>query len=287
MTEITSNIEKTQFSELQQAAMSATFQSFARTFNDAVVFVNKEFSTPPMQGFVRRDFGYVSRSLHMEMTYRRMSGFPEARLDRFLTLVNDKLQKIELALEMDRNRLKELFKQKNEEPEALYARAIRVTVPVIASQANDFLRVMTLADEVLRMSAAASLKGVFDTKQRATLEVKVKKMVRSFTAMVRNESYSLSKELKKLAESGAAGAQSAEMSKLADEHVKDAEETGKAISEEGAADGTLRVPENAGDAVDAMAAATMAAGKRPRKAPAAPADGAATTEGAAAVAAAA
>ena len=58
--------------EERRRAMADVFgEAYAQRFTDPVVFVRRELHSPAAHQFLKRDFPLVSRTLHLELVYRR------------------------------------------------------------------------------------------------------------------------------------------------------------------------------------------------------------------------
>jgi hypothetical protein len=143
------------------------------------------------QRLYKRDFGYLSRALQLEYSYRSWRAFPATALDKFADVTATKLTQIKTLFANTTNRLNALMQQNGYAAAAdetlSYAYPARFAVPVIAPQTRVYLELLQMLDQILMLSARATLLGVITSAQRNEAEFPCLKAMRAFKMIVESE----------------------------------------------------------------------------------------------------
>lgn len=185
----------------RQKAMDDIFgEQFVHRFQSPVLFIdNAVLESPTSVRFFRKDFAYLSKQLHMEYQYRSWKGFNQEMLERYNEIVTKKLDNISIMMTNTINRLQKLLDQNSIKMEgSVYPNPLVVTVPVIATHARTYFKLLSDMDRVILMAGTANLLGVIDSKQRTEAEMLCKKMIRAFRSVLQTEVTKLYREADRL-----------------------------------------------------------------------------------------
>lgn len=189
--------------EEMRVAMDEVFgKDYASDFRDPVLFRRTMLQSPAPIQFYKREFPLISRTLHLEMVYRRRFDFNQDLLDRFSALSSRKLEDILKMLSLQHDRLEKLCSQNGAEERAHFLHPIVKVVPIIAPGAGGYIAVLEKLDAVYALTGFMTLAGLIDTNQRKQAELQCRKAVRAYSAMVRIESIRLRKEHQRLRAGG-------------------------------------------------------------------------------------
>lgn len=181
------------------AAIGEVFGDEFRTkFREPVIFETYTFSSPPPKNMYRRDFQLLSRALFLESVYRRRVDFDPAILDNFSEIVGSKMVEISTLFERRQQQLRAMLKQQGYEPQKVYLQDETMLVPVIASQARGFMRLLQMLEESYQLIGCANLYGVMTGAQRRTAELESRKAIRSYIGRVREGASKVRKEMMRL-----------------------------------------------------------------------------------------
>lgn len=184
----------------QQALEDVFGSKFTSRFQSPVVFIDSaELQSPTSIRFFKKDFAYLSKQLHMEYQYRSWKGFNQEMLERYNEIITKKLENINVLMTNWANRLQKLLDQNSDKMEgSLYPNTLVVTVPVIATHARSYFKLLTDLDRVSLLAGTANLLGIIDSKQRAESELICKKAVRAFRSVLQTEVIKLYREADRL-----------------------------------------------------------------------------------------
>lgn len=186
----------------QEAKMQSLVDVFgaeyAKDFNDPVVFIEVELSSPTAKQFFKREFPLVSRTLIVESVYRRRPSYNQSVLDDFAAMSAKKLADILRLLSLNCERMRLLCKSNQVDVDATFMRPSSRLVPIIASHAKTYLMVLQKLDELYHLTASANLNGIIDGKARMSAEQQNRKAVRAYSAMLRAEITKLWRESQRM-----------------------------------------------------------------------------------------
>jgi hypothetical protein len=248
------------------AALAEVFgQDYADDFRDPVVFARRQFASPSVQGFYRRDFPLVSRTLFVENVYRRRPGFNQAVLDDFAALTSKKLEDVHRLLTTYCERMRKICQSNSADMDATYMHPINKVVPIIAGGAKVYIGILEKLDVVYQLTGSANLNGVIDGNQRKATEMLSRKAVRAFASMLRVEMFKLRKESQRM-RAAAAGVDDKEVLQAEGAHDQAAQVFDEGVNQESQLDpGSAVAPEAAADLISDIAATTAANASKPRR----------------------
>lgn len=218
--------------EEMTAALAEVFgQEYADDFRDPVVFTRRTFASPAVQGFYRRDFPLISRSLFVESVYRRRYAYNQAVLDDFAAFTSKKLEDVLRLLTTYGERMRQICKSNKAEMDAVYMQPMTKVVPIIAGGAKVYISVLEKLDIAYQLTGSANLNGVIDGNQRKSTELLCRKAVRAFAAMLRTEMIKLRRESQRMRAS-LTEVEDHEVTRAEGAHDRAAQEFDKAVDEE-------------------------------------------------------
>ena len=183
----------------QREALIHTFgDTYARRFDEPVLFRTVTLHNQVVKQFLKRDFPLVSRTIFVETVYRRRWMFNQAILDSFAEVSCRRADEIMRALTQDFQRIKALCDANGRLEDVTYVQPSVQMVPIIANGARLYMDMLTQLDANYSLIGTATLNGVLDTKQRRDAELKCRKLVRAYAAMIRNEVFKLFRESDRL-----------------------------------------------------------------------------------------
>ncbi len=250
----------------RKALVEVFGEEFANTYQGPVMYMDRETLTSPASiNLYHRDFKFISKSLQHEYQYRSWKGYNQEMLDRYADIVTKKLSSIETYLRTWVRRFEKMIVDNGHELDTtFFPNPMPVTVPVISGHARSYFKLLKLLDDVYNMGAAASMQGACYSKIRAEAEMRSRKVVRAFSAVLRNEVLVLFREADRLKKQqaergeqgdGATDASLAQQKQTLDDMASDLK-----------TDGSDRTDPNA--IIDAAAASSKAVstveGKKPR-----------------------
>lgn len=253
--------------EEQMAALAEVFgEKYAEGFRDPVVFMECTFLSPTVKQFYAREFPLVSRTLFVELVYRRRPDYNQTVLDDFAAMSARKLSDILKLLSTQCERLRAICASNGVMTDAAYMHPDRRVVPIIAGHAKTYIATLQRLDEAYQLTGSANLNGVIDGGTRMKMELLCRRAVRAFGAMLRHEIVKLRKESERM-RSAAQGVEDQEL-----DHAEAAQGAAAAAFDQEVAasasiDGNAHVsPEQAAQTIDELAAATAATkGSRRKK----------------------
>ena len=257
-------------SKQRQAVISVFGEKFANQFMGPIAFIDDaKLSSPPAINFFRRDFQFISKVLNYEYQYRSWNGFDQGLLDRYGDMITKKLESIGTLIGNWNNRFAKLMETNGVKMEsAVYPNAIETSVPIISGHARAYFLILKELDRLNLVAGTANLMGVINSTQRAEAEFMCKKSVRAFAAALRNEVVRLYREADRLIKEQHGHVESGKAETIAAQG-KELDAFDKSMKDDSATDSSLNL-DNADpsqvidDAAAATAAASKAAGAKPR-----------------------
>ncbi len=184
--------------EARKAFVSVFGESFYEKFEDPVVFHEVTLSSPSSQRMYRRDFKLTSRSAFCEYMFRRVPGYDESVLNRWVEVCGAKLQQVEQLLKLTIQRLEKIFDDQGFKPESVFMHPETHVVPVIHSVSLQYLHVLELLDRLYDLTGAGAIEGILSSEGRKEAELKCRRAVRAVTSVVRQETTNMRREATRL-----------------------------------------------------------------------------------------
>lgn len=184
----------------RKALIDVFGEEFANTYQGPVMYMDREaLSSPASINLYNRDFKFISKSLQHEYQYRSWKGYNQDMLDRYADIVTKKLVSIETYLRTWVRRFEKMIVDNGHELDTtFFPNPMPVTVPIISGHARSYFKLLKLLDDVYNMAGAASMQGACDSKIRSEAEIRSRKVVRAFSAVLRNEVLALFREADRL-----------------------------------------------------------------------------------------
>ncbi len=275
----------------QRSLLKVFGERFVETFNSPVLFIDDQvLSCPVAVRFFNKDFAYLSKQLYLEYQYRSWRGYNQDLLTRYADLVGKKLENINILLNNNVSRMRNLLSQQGYQLETtLWPKSLDVDVPVIANLARTYWSMLLLLEQVYLLAATANMFGVFSSAQRAEAEFLCKKAIRAFRSVLQTEVVKLYREADRLIkEQHSTGQVDKGMAEMVEQQGRDIADFDKSSEEDSRSDSSMDLGgADAGQLIDDAAAASTASAsaskrstkpKKPAGAePAAPAQPAAVT----------
>lgn len=250
----------------RQALVDVFGEDFANTYQGPVLYMDHESLTSPASiNLYHRDFKFISKSLQHEYQYRSWKGYNQEMLDRYADIVTKKLVSIETYLRTWVRRFEKMITDNGHELDTtFFPNPMSVTVPIISGHARSYFKLLKLLDDVYNMAGAASMQGAVDSKVRSEAEIRSRKVVRAFSAVLRNEVLALFREADRLKRAQAERGEQPDAS--TDASLAQQKQTLDDMSSDLKSDGTDS--QDASAVIDAAAASSKALssveGKKPR-----------------------
>lgn len=261
----------------QMAALAEVFgEKYAEGFRDPVVFMDCTFMSPTVKQFYVREFPLISRTLFVELVYRRRPDYNHALLDDFAAMSARRLSDILKLLSTQCDRLRAICASNGVPTDATYMHPERHVVPIIAGHAKTFIATLQRLDEAYQLAGSANLNGVIDGSTRMKMELLCRRAVRAFSAMLRHEIVKLRKESDRMHQA-ALGIRDQELETAEAAQGAAIEAFDQQVAAAATIDGHAHVaPEAAAETIDELAAATEASaaargGRRKKEAASEPA----------------
>lgn len=254
------------------SALAKVFgEEYANNFTDPVMFIRKSFSSPGVNHQYSREFDFISRTLFLEMVYRRRPLYNQEVLDAFSNLMSKKIADVLTLLNTQSERIlaicksHELTHERMEE--ATYMHPKQILIPIISNHAKSYISVLEKLDQIYVQTGSAILNGAIDGNQRKKFELLCRQAVRAFSAMLRHESIKLRKESQRMRAAQNASPDD-EVSLAEAVHDRSQSELDKAHKADAAAgDPSVIAPQDGAQVLDNLVATTNATAKRAAKTP--------------------
>lgn len=263
------------------SALSKVFgEEYANNFTDPVIFIRKTFSSPGVNHQYAREFDFISRTLFLEMVYRRRPMYNQEVLDAFSNLMSKKITDVLTLLQTQADRILAICKSHEQTHErmenASYMHPKQVLIPIISNHAKNYISVLEKLDLIYVLTGSAILNGAIDGNQRKKFELLCRQAVRAFSAMLRNESIKLRKESQRM-RAAQNSSPDDEVSLAEAVHARSESELEKANKADAAAGEADIAPQDGAQVLDNLVATATATAKRAAKTPKAETSAASTS----------
>lgn len=190
---------------------------FGKRFDGSVIRKEFDLINKPVQGFVRRDFIYLSRSFYVSSVLTENKHIDQSRLELFESSLGEVFVEVQSLVRKRISEINKLLKNNGVNDEEVHTpRPMHYIVPIIHPRAYQYMGLLREVDELHSLREHAWLLQIIDHKQRNENFRDVMKAVRRIGSVTRMSRIAMWKMLQKAA-AEATGAEGEDLKKFAEE----------------------------------------------------------------------